>query len=1448
MRDDIPTSPRTKDAPHSPSRTKLWIRRIAFALTTKITIVCAVTLLLTYSNIVGWFVALRLSETAGGDVTIESLHLKDWDSATIEGLSLRAPGWEGAGGTIARIERIEVEFDLLSLFWGQTRVHDLAVHGVEVTLVEDLMHGSLYNFQRLTRLTSPSPDSGDAVIVERAVMSSVKVSFQQLRGAKTHETSSLVATATLEPSPDDASRSLFDIKIATESIHASGWWNQSTLAFDVSVEGLSIGDRLALILPRPLRALATQIDAQGTVTLARLRSAPGSPMHGLIQLADVRATLPTDGFDDWVRYERGEITPAKGYPQFKLRSGTVELTGSKLEFKDLDFELVNTSRDDRVANLAVRASLVLDFASMTREDFQWEDRAKWARHVRDCAQFDLRVMVPHFSLGKTALDSAIEVPRAAAEFMRSFGVTELTFDLGLTLARPAPTLQPDGSLRASPLESSATLVIADGQGAFEEFPYPLNDVEATVRFSGMNAEISDLRAVSAGGDKVIVHGTITNMGPAAGVDLTISCGSGPIDDALINSFPDDERTLIASLFWHDGFTSLQAAGVLFDEAQVTAATAQLPQCDAQLRALTIDATSDAAQIAEISAQAGRLRRIIDQGAFTPGGRVAFTLNLARAQSVEAEVVVTGNIRILHADLLPMTFPYPVRATGGELVIRPDRIEFAQGVSFHTLNGAQGMFDGTIDLAPVDGLASFQPRLSFALNHEQLNPLFVMAIPPAQGELLAGWPGKTLSKGGQFISQFDVHGDVSIEGTIASTPTARLDVTCDIRLEEGSIHPVEGTGSILNESDLSWPLGFGLDDCTGSFHLDDSSITIHSFTGSRRDGRIEAHGSASLDGSAVDIEIDLDEIDLADYAINLLPHDERAHADELWERFQPRGRFDAQILLAAGASGGVIDATLTVTPRSFGITTSQGPVEAHFDSGTLEVHGEIVTCQSLTGTIGSQDGLQAELCLHGHYGGVAGDLDVTGSVRSGLIHGPVIREISAMLSAAGATSLLDQFSPEGIYDADFSYAKSAGAGVGAFEIDAWIHSLSLGDAHARLELAFDTPAHIHARSEALEVSPCRATFVGGSLESCGWLSTDQNSTIDQGEFAFELEAIGTGSHVIAALPPVGRTPLAAIGFTCNDILRATTTVRLSRNADLLHSDVSAEIALMDAGIAAGIGVSKLAAKVLLDLSTDASGTTLLARIDHGSFSLANRPVTEASAVLRMSPGDSALHVEQFAGSMGDGKVAATARVEIHEPYTYESDIALSGVPLAALTMGEDDDDPSTPAARDVLGLVDGRVGVGGDFTGLTSRRGRGAAVIQQAELARLPIAVALLQITQLSLAFNSVVERGDFRFTIDQDVLNFQKFNLSCKDVILDGHGWLNIESTELALRLCNRGTVPIVSDILGGVSNQIFQLDVRGTMKDPRGSIAPLPSLIPAPSLPMTPSTSPLQPLVRAMP
>jgi hypothetical protein len=52
---------------------------------------------------------------------------------------------------------------------------------------------------------------------------------------------------------------------------------------------------------------------------------------------------------------------------------------------------------------------------------------------------------------------------------------------------------------------------------------------------------------------------------------------------------------------------------------------------------------------------------------------------------------------------------------------------------------------------------------------------------------------------------------------------------------------------------------------------------------------------------------------------------------------------------------------------------------------------------------------------------------------------------------------------------------------------------------------------------------------------------------------------------------------------------------------------------------------------------------------------------------------------------------------------------------------------------------------------------------------------------------------------------------------------MDIPTFALAIRMYPKGTVPIFSDVVSGIMNQLFAIDIRGTLGDPKTSIAPIP-------------------------
>ncbi|MBL9141891.1 MAG: hypothetical protein JNK53_08495, partial [Phycisphaerae bacterium] len=63
---------------------------------------------------------------------------------------------------------------------------------------------------------------------------------------------------------------------------------------------------------------------------------------------------------------------------------------------------------------------------------------------------------------------------------------------------------------------------------------------------------------------------------------------------------------------------------------------------------------------------------------------------------------------------------------------------------------------------------------------------------------------------------------------------------------------------------------------------------------------------------------------------------------------------------------------------------------------------------------------------------------------------------------------------------------------------------------------------------------------------------------------------------------------------------------------------------------------------------------------------------------------------------------------------------------------------------------------------------------------------------------------------------------------------LSLSDGDLALRFRNRGTLPVVSDLFGAVlGDQVFMIDVNGTLQNPNPHLVPIPILAPEPALPV---------------
>ncbi len=111
----------------------------------------------------------------------------------------------------------------------------------------------------------------------------------------------------------------------------------------------------------------------------------------------------------------------------------------------------------------------------------------------------------------------------------------------------------------------------------------------------------------------------------------------------------------------------------------------------------------------------------------------------------------------------------------------------------------------------------------------------------------------------------------------------------------------------------------------------------------------------------------------------------------------------------------------------------------------------------------------------------------------------------------------------------------------------------------------------------------------------------------------------------------------------------------------------------------------------------------------------------------------------------------------------------------------------------------------------------------------PLGLSFLQLTQLMLPLNASMREGSADFELDGGTIRIRDLMLACETLRIEGTGDIRTDDGAIALRLRNRGTLPLLSDLYGVVTDQFFAIDVGGTLVAPEPRLTPVPVLAPRP-------------------
>jgi hypothetical protein len=239
--------------------------------------------------------------------------------------------------------------------------------------------------------------------------------------------------------------------------------------------------------------------------------------------------------------------------------------------------------------------------------------------------------------------------------------------------------------------------------------------------------------------------------------------------------------------------------------------------------------------------------------------------------------------------------------------------------------------------------------------------------------------------------------------------------------------------------------------------------------------------------------------------------------------------------------------------------------------------------------------------------------------------------------------------------------------------------------------------------------------------------------------------------------------------------------------------------------------------------------LSARLD--SLRLLNRAVTHVRVpAITLSSDGLAVHVPEMRGDMHGGAIWAEATVGVGANRTYQVAMEVVGVSLGPLVNEQAVEGRRAAAARLPDGEVFGEFRLAGERGDDASRRGRGMIRALGGNLAAVPLVLQVMNVVKLIAPLRDSFDNAQAEFYIDGERVVFERIllestlgNLTTLD--LQGEGWMTLPATELHARFRSRGGMILLRDIAGGLGDQLYAIEVYGTLGHPQARIVPLPML-----------------------
>ncbi len=214
--------------------------------------------------------------------------------------------------------------------------------------------------------------------------------------------------------------------------------------------------------------------------------------------------------------------------------------------------------------------------------------------------------------------------------------------------------------------------------------------------------------------------------------------------------------------------------------------------------------------------------------------------------------------------------------------------------------------------------------------------------------------------------------------------------------------------------------------------------------------------------------------------------------------------------------------------------------------------------------------------------------------------------------------------------------------------------------------------------------------------------------------------------------------------------------------------------------------------------------------------------------RVPDGTGMFSLQSACGELYGGTVAGRLDLSFdNQQSTYDLSTMLQGMRIESFIAHEQSTRDATQPSVDVRGVAAGRLCLTGTVGDASTTRGRGHFEINEAQLYRLPLILAILNVLNVTAPTTTAFSDALLDFYVTGNRLTFDDIRLRGDLLALTGRGTLSVPDRGVDFELYNVNPdgwvrVPVLTDVVEQVGRELVRLHVTGPLYRPEVHAKPL--------------------------